>query len=141
MKVIRLSENAFDFGAEFKVSGVRGGVSLQMDYKKAGDGILWGLQGGGMLKAHYSEAERAHKARMQAMEPIENGEIVSIDGETYRTRVLGNFSDCVIFDKEEQKGEVLVIRKSQPLTPELCEIHYQAEKDGEVNDKDQKKLQ
>jgi hypothetical protein len=36
------------------------------------------------------------------IEPIENGEIVEIEGKKYSTRILGNYSDCVIFDPVEE---------------------------------------
>jgi hypothetical protein len=99
MKELRLSVDTFDLEAKFKVAGVGGDVSLHKDYKKTNDGILWGLQSGAMIKSYYSEEDRAHSARMNSLEPLKNGEIVLIEGEQYTTRILGNYSDCVIFDK------------------------------------------
>jgi hypothetical protein len=101
LKTISLSAHAWDYAAEFKVSGVRGSVSLHRDYNKVGDGIYWGMQSGAILKATYTPEEIAHRERMKTLEPINNGELVLIDGEKYQARILGNFSDCVIFDKLE----------------------------------------
>lgn len=102
-RVLRLSTGTFDLEAKFKVAGVGGDVALHRDYKVAGDGVYWGLQSGAILKAYYSDADRAHSARMNGEVPVKNGEVVTIGGADYRARVLGNYSDCCIFDPVEVK--------------------------------------
>jgi len=57
------------------------------------DGQVCIINPGAMLKATYTDAEvEAHK-RLLASEPIEDGEIIAINGRTYRVTVLGDFSD------------------------------------------------
>jgi hypothetical protein len=98
MKELTLSGSTFDHDSKFRVAGVSGDVSLKQDYKQRGDGILWGLCAGSALQATYTAEQIAHRDRMRQMEPIQSGEIVTINGQQYKARVLGNYSDCVIFD-------------------------------------------
>lgn len=72
---------------------------LRKDYEKRGDGILWLLASGVCLKAVYSEKDKATTARLNAEAPIENGEVVLVNGEQYKVRVLGDYSNCAILDK------------------------------------------
>lgn len=97
MKTLQLSRNTFDYERKFKVEGVRGDVSLHQGKEKADDGIYYGLQAGTMVKSHYSQEEIAHKERMRTEAPIKNGEIVLINGEQYKAKVIGNYSDCIDF--------------------------------------------
>ena len=73
-------------------------VCLMQDYEKVGDGIYWGMADTIMLKDSYTQADRDEKKRIRESEPVENGEIVMIDGDKYKARVLGDFSNCVVFD-------------------------------------------
>ena len=41
---------------------------------------------------------RDEKKRIRESEPVVDGEIVMIDGDKYKARVLGDFSNCVVFD-------------------------------------------
>lgn len=88
---------------KFKLQGIRGEVSVFKDYQKAGDGILWGMQHGTMIKGQYSEADLKHSERMRNEISIKNGEVVLIAGKQYKVRILGNYSDCAIFDPMEVK--------------------------------------
>jgi len=99
MRELRKAKDSFDYESQFRVDGVSGDVSLEQDYNKTGDGILWGLCSGVYIKAIYSEEDVAHRNRMNAYKPIQQGEKVIIEGQIYTARILGNFSDCVIFDK------------------------------------------
>lgn len=104
MQTINISTGTFDkdntFVVEYK--GPRRNrqltVSLYRDYKVAGDGILWALQRGSCLKAEYSDEDIAERDRLNALTPIRHDDIVQIEGKQYRARVLGDFSDCAIFD-------------------------------------------
>lgn len=103
------------FGVRVKPKDIRSGMSgdgemitfdlsvktvcLMQDYEKVGDGIYWGMADTIMLKDSYTQADRDEKKRIRESEPVENGEIVMIDGAEYRARVLGDFSNCVVFDK------------------------------------------
>lgn len=98
MRELKLTKHTFDYENKFRVAGVSGDVSLKSGYNKEDDGILWGLQGGVMVKSHYSQEEKEHRQRMNKMEPLINGEEVMINGKVHIARILGNYSDCVMFD-------------------------------------------
>jgi hypothetical protein len=101
MRTLNLSANVWDLKNFFMVEGIRGDVQLMQDYNKVNDGIYWGLQAGTAIKATYTAEEVEHRERMKTYDRVKDGEIVLIGGEQFKTRVLGNFSDCVIFDKWE----------------------------------------
>ncbi len=85
-RILKLSTGSFDQENTFVVFSKRGfpmTASLHQDYEKEGDGIYWAMQHGACL----------------SREPVLlNGEIVLIDGKEYKTRILGNYSNCAIFD-------------------------------------------
>jgi hypothetical protein len=104
METIKISTDNFDQENTFEIEFVtprrtrRMKVSLHRDYKVAGDGILWAMQSGSCLKAQYSDKDIAERDRLNAATPVRHGDIVQIEGKQYRTRVLGDYSDCAIFD-------------------------------------------
>lgn len=77
-------------------------ASLHRDYNKEGDGIYWAMQKGACIKSHYTDEDRAERTRL-AQEPlIMSGEKILIDGKQYKCRILGDYSDCAIFDPIEE---------------------------------------
>jgi hypothetical protein len=102
MKILNISKGSFDKINTFRIVTRPGRfpatASLECDYEKRGDGILWALSGGTIMQGHYSSEDRANLDRLNKMSPIENGEIVEINGNQYITRVLGDYSNCAIFD-------------------------------------------
>ena len=102
------------FGVRVKPKDIRTGVSgdgevitfdlgvksvcLMQDYEKEGDGIYWGMTDTVMIKDSYTQADRDEKKGIRESEPVVDGEIVMIDGDKYKARVLGDFSNCVVFD-------------------------------------------
>ena len=104
MQNLTLSNSNFDQDNTFEIEFVtprrtrRLKVSLYRNYKVDGDGILWALQNGVCLKAQYSDKDLAERNRLNAATPVRHNDIVQIEGKKYRTRVLGDFSDCAIFD-------------------------------------------
>lgn len=101
MKTLNLAADTFDQANTFQVNTGRRIVkaSLCRDYQLPGDGRYWALNTGSCLKDKYSDADRAETARLEAEGPLQNGQTVLIDGEQYKVRVLGAFSDCALFDK------------------------------------------
>lgn len=73
-------------------------VSLMQGYEKEGDGIYWGMTNSATIKDTYTQADKDEKKRIRESDPVEHGDIVIIDGDKYKARVLGDFSDCVVFD-------------------------------------------
>ena len=109
MKTLVQRTDSFDkehtFGIEYK--NWRGdldvkGVYLMQGYEKDDDGIYWAMSKTVCVSSHYSEAERAEIDRIYNNEPVRHGEIVLINGEQYKTRVLGDYSNTAIFDKLEE---------------------------------------
>jgi hypothetical protein len=72
--------------------------SVYRDYHKAGDGILWAMQHSACIASSYSAEEIAERNRLNAEPALQNGEIVTIEGRTYRVRVLGDYSNAALFD-------------------------------------------
>ena len=104
MKTLSISQDSFDTAARFTINlsrknGLYSEASLHKDYKTTGDGIFWALQKSACLQSHYSAEDIAHRDAMRNMKPLEHGDLVMIEGEQYKVRVLGNFSACAIFDK------------------------------------------
>ncbi len=73
-------------------------AALYKGYEKADDGIYWGLASGSMIKSSYTQEDKDEKKRLREEDPVEDGDIVMIDGDEYKARVLGDYSNCVVFD-------------------------------------------
>lgn len=100
-RTLKLSTGHSDQTNTFRVQTAPGRTSkcsLHRDYAKVNDGIYWGMSTGATVKSCYTDADRAEQVRLQQEEPVRHGDIVMIDGSTYRARVLGAYSDAVIFD-------------------------------------------
>ena len=99
MRELKLSTDTFDQENTFAVSHIKYATcSLHRDYKVNGDGIYWVMQKAGMLKSHYSDQDRAESERIMADKGISNGDVVLIDGNEYKFKYLGNYSDCGYFE-------------------------------------------
>tara|TARA_Y100000015_G_scaffold37630_1_gene39726 strand:+ start:936 stop:1298 length:363 start_codon:yes stop_codon:yes gene_type:complete len=73
-------------------------VSLYQGYDTKDDGIFWGLASGATLKSSYSQADKDEQKRLREDAPVEDGDIVLIEGNQYRAKVLGDYSNCVVFE-------------------------------------------
>lgn len=121
---LKLSEDTWDYKNMFRVAGVRSDCSLHRDKIKTGDGIYWVMQHGAMLKSNYSAAEVLHTARMNKMKPLHQGEVVLIDGEKYKIKIAGDYSDCAVFEKltySELLAAAALDRLGYELTPNSLE--------------------
>ena len=74
-------------------------VCLMQGYEKENDGIYWGMADSVMIKDSYTQADKDEKKRIREEDPVEHGDIVIINGDEYQARVLGDFSNCVVFDR------------------------------------------
>lgn len=104
MQTINLTTDSFDQDNTFTVE-VRGFkrmktivASLHRGYQTDADGIFWAMKRSACLKAEYTTKDMEESARLNAMAPVRHGDLVSIEGHTYRVRVLGDSMDCAIFD-------------------------------------------
>ena len=102
MKTLSITTETMQYDKVFTMDiGAKHGyieVSLYQGYKTEDDGIFWGLQHSACLKSNYSQSDIDYRDRLNNMETVKNGEIVLIDGKQYKTRVIGNFSNCAVFD-------------------------------------------
>ena len=81
---------------------------LKRDYNVIGDGILWAMQTAKVIKSHYTRADYIEDQMIRAADVIEDGEIVTVlfvdiannssSRNQFKVRILGNYSDCVVFD-------------------------------------------
>ncbi len=107
MQVLNIVTENFDQENTFAIElvklrrTIRVKCSVRQDYKVQGDGILWALQHGATLKSHYGARDVAELDRLKNNEPIRNGDTVLIEGKQYTVRVLGDYSNCAIFDPVE----------------------------------------
>ena len=102
MKTLKLSTGSFDQVNTFQIDigkAFHMKASLNCGYDKQDDGIFWALKSSACIKDVYTEADYTETARFDSEEPLKHGEIVIIEGEQYRVRVKGQFSDCAMFDK------------------------------------------
>jgi hypothetical protein len=74
-------------------------VSLEQGYDTKDDGIFWGLASGATVKSSYTQADKDEQKRLREDAPVEDDDIVMIEGDKYRANVLGDYSNCVRFEK------------------------------------------
>ena len=102
MKTLSITTQTMQYDKVFTMDiGAKHGyieVSLYKDYITEGDGILWGLQRSVCLSSTYSKKQVEQRERLNNLETVKDSEIVLIEGKQYKTRVLGDFSNCAIFD-------------------------------------------
>jgi hypothetical protein len=99
MKTLNISTGSFDKVNTFTIAPLKWSTcKLYKGYQTEDDGIYWVMQCSAMLKAHYSDEDRAESKRLTEMEPIQNGEIVLIEGKEFKFNYKGNYSDCGIFE-------------------------------------------
>lgn len=93
---VRTGRNADGEIITFDLSVVN--VSLYQGYDTKDDGIFWGLASGAMLKSSYTQADKDEQKRLREDAPVEDGDTVMIEGNQYRANVLGDYSNCVVFE-------------------------------------------
>lgn len=104
MQTLTLALDSFDQDNTFTIEVVKPRRTLTIrailcrDYQKQGDGILWAMQKSACLKSHYTPKDEEERARLNAMRPLQHGDTVTIEGKPYKARILGDFSNCAIFD-------------------------------------------
>lgn len=85
--------NLFSFSA-FKAKSP---CSLQKGFIKKDDGVYWAM-------LHSTVVSDSTRARPHIKFVLSHGEEVIIDGEVYRVKYLGKYSDCAIFEKVTHAG-------------------------------------
>jgi hypothetical protein len=73
--------------------------ALLCGYKAKPD-VYWGLQKSAWVSKAITQKRIVTNNNALLLQPQSaQADLVEIDGNSYRARVLGNFSDCVIFDR------------------------------------------
>jgi hypothetical protein len=103
MRILKKAVGHFDTINTFSVNVGRRYAgfecSLRQGYRTKDDGIYWIMQHSTVLANSYSTDETKQRERLKSETPLQNGEVVLIEGEHYIIRVKGNYSDCAILEK------------------------------------------
>lgn len=79
----------------FAYNGRRGEVvTTGYLFNATDEGRIYVMQRAACLKSHYTEADHAETARLNAMTPVRDGDTVEVEGKQYRVKILGNYSDA-----------------------------------------------
>lgn len=95
IKTLTNCRDAFHLDALFnlEITDRRGTRNLTC-YAKAIDGEAFINKSSSMVKAHYTDADRALTARLATEAPVRHGDMIELEGKTYRVHVNGDFSDA-----------------------------------------------
>lgn len=96
-----------DRDADFRIDGLAGDcyilhAATHPKYRdrvmkrapRSEDYVVYIMQRCRVLKDHYTEADRLHLERMNALAPLKDGEVVLFNGAEYKVKILGNYSDA-----------------------------------------------
>lgn len=79
----------------FEYTGTRGQAQRATGYvADYGDEGIFIMKKSACLKSSYTQKDMEETARLNAMEPVRNGDVVLFNGQEYKVKILGNFSDA-----------------------------------------------
>ncbi len=93
----------FSFGLSFNKGETTRRGYLFKDDGINGDGTIYVMQSGAMIKSSYSAEDVAERNRLNASEPVKQGDQVEIDGVWYTVGKLGDYSDAGKLIKNENQ--------------------------------------
>jgi hypothetical protein len=95
MTTLNFKNDAFHRGMSFRViiTGRRGDRTITC-YLFDADDKIFVMQESACLKSHYSIEDRAELARLNAMTPIRDGDVVEVEGQQYKVKINGDYSDA-----------------------------------------------
>jgi hypothetical protein len=91
------------FKTNIKLSGIIGKCylfqastdeSFKNSRKRPDDDKIFILQTGSILKSHYTEQDYAEQNAFNALDPLQNGQQVIVNGKNYIVKINGNYSDA-----------------------------------------------
>ena len=94
---LTIAQDSFDTAADFtfEYKGYAGRTCTASGYLfQSTDGQIYLMKNSAVLKSHYSDEDRAERARLNSMEPVRDGDTVTVSGKQYKVKILGNFSDA-----------------------------------------------
>ena len=84
-------DNTFTFAYQ----GFRGQDRTATGYLfDAGEEGVFIMKRSACLKDAYTEKDREESARLAAMLPVRNGDVIEVGGKQYTVKILGNYSDA-----------------------------------------------
>jgi hypothetical protein len=95
IRTLKNCESAFDLDAVFnlEVTDRRGTRNLRC-YAKAEEGEAFINQRSAMITDSYTDEELAQLERLATEAPVRHGDMIELEGKTYRVHVNGDFSDA-----------------------------------------------
>ena len=79
----------------FEYAGSRGRTFTATGYlADFGDEGIYIMKNSACLKSHYTPKDEEERARLNAMQPVRNGDCVMFNGKQYTVKILGNFSNA-----------------------------------------------
>ena len=94
---LTIAEDYFDTAADFtfEYKGYAGRTCTASGYLfQSSDGQIYLMKNSAVLKSQYSDEDRAERARLNSMDPVRDGDTVTVSGKQYKVKILGNFSDA-----------------------------------------------
>lgn len=72
----------------------RGQERTATGYLFKDEGVIYIMQKSACLKSAYTAKDVEERARLNAMTPVRDGDVVEVEGQQYEVRILGNYSDA-----------------------------------------------
>lgn len=97
MHALNFPRDNFDQDNTFRfvVIGTRGREIPKTGYLlEVEDCQIYLMQQSACLKASYTDKDIEERDRLNAQEPIRDGDTVTVAGKAYRVKILGNYSDA-----------------------------------------------
>lgn len=85
-------DNTFTFAYQ----GIRGQERTATGYlfNSKDEGTIYIMKQSACLKDSYTAKDMEESARLNAMTPVRDGDLVLVEGQQYKVKILGNYSDA-----------------------------------------------
>ena len=97
-QVLNFTRDNFDQDNTFTFAyrGVRGQERTATGYlfNSKDEGVIYIMKQSDCLKGAYTAKDVGESARLNAMTPVRDGDVVEVEGQQYKVRILGNYSDA-----------------------------------------------
>lgn len=97
MTTLNFKNDAFHHGVSFRVAiqGRKGERTITCYlFNSEDEDKIYVMQEAACIKSHYSAEDRAERDRLATMTPVRDGDIVEVEGQQYKVKILGNYSDA-----------------------------------------------
>lgn len=88
-------DNTFTFAYQ-GIQGIRGQERTATGYlfNSKDEGVIYVIKQSACLKGVYTAKDAEESARLNATTPVRDGDVVEVEGQQYKVRILGNYSDA-----------------------------------------------